>query len=115
MQITKIYSSNDGNSHFVDKEVELSKVSPFGTLSEPIKTENLIFRKTEGDYFYDWHTAPKKQFIVMLGDVEIHTSDGEKRIFTCGDVLLVEDTFGKGHLSKSVNGKPRNSLFISLE
>ena len=31
------------------------------------------------------------------------------------EVLLVEDTSGKGHLSKSVGGKMRRSIFVPIE
>ena len=32
-----------------------------------------------------------------------------------GDVLLAEDTTGQGHISRAVAGKPRKSLFITLD
>jgi len=51
----------------------------------------------------------------MLGDVEIEVGSGEKRIFTSGDILLAEDTNGRGHISRSVNNKPRKSIFITLD
>jgi hypothetical protein len=30
-------------------------------------------------------------------------------------VFLVEDTHGKGHLSKAVEGKMRHSIFVPIE
>ncbi len=60
--------------------------------------------------------APRRQYIVNLdGAVEITASDGEKRIIGPGEVFLVEDTHGKGHFSKAVEGKMRHSLFIPIE
>ena len=32
-----------------------------------------------------------------------------------GDILLAEDTTGQGHISRAVAGKPRKSLFITLD
>ena len=32
-----------------------------------------------------------------------------------GDILLAEDTTGQGHISRAVAGKPRRSLFITLD
>ena len=47
--------------------------------------------------------------------MEIEVGDGSKRILRGGDVLLAEDTTGKGHISRAVAGKPRKSMFITLD
>jgi hypothetical protein len=39
----------------------------------------------------------------------------ETRAESAGEVLLVEDTTGKGHLSDHVEGKIRHSIFIPIE
>ena len=76
----------------------------------------IIFRETSGDYDLDWHPAPRRQYIINLdGGVKITASDGESRIIGAGEVLLVEDTSGKGHLSKSVGGKMRRSIFVPID
>ena len=41
--------------------------------------------------------------------------DGTKRVLGPGDVLLAEDTTGRGHISRAVRGEPRTCLFIPLE
>lgn len=50
----------------------------------------------------------------MDGGVEIETSLGKKRSFQTGEVLLVEDTIGKGHKTKNLEQKERTSLFIHV-
>ena len=47
--------------------------------------------------------------------MKITASDGESRVIGAGEVILVEDTTGKGHLSKAVEGKLRHSIFIPIE
>jgi len=47
--------------------------------------------------------------------VKITASDGESRFIAQGEVILVEDTHGKGHLSKAVAGKMRHSIFVPIE
>jgi len=84
-------------------------------LSKRFTVKDLIFRETGGDYDYDFHHAPQRQFIIMLdGEIEIETSRGEKRRFRAGDILLAEDTTGKGHRTRSIDKKLRRSLFITL-
>ena len=68
------------------------------------------------DYDLDWHPAPRRQYIINLdAGVEITASDGEKRRIGAGEVVLVEDTWGKGHLSKAVDGKLRHCIFVPVE
>ncbi len=116
MKVTRIFTDNKGNSRFEDIEIKLYNSGNIGFLSEKIKATGMIIRETPEDYDYDWHNAPQRQYIVMLdGEVEIEISDGTKRIFRTGDIILVEDTEGQGHKSKAVKGKPRKSLFITLD
>jgi len=46
--------------------------------------------------------------------VRLTASDGESRIIGAGEVILVEDTIGKGHRSQGL-GKLRHSLFIPID
>jgi hypothetical protein len=47
--------------------------------------------------------------------VKITASDGEAREIGAGEVILVEDTSGKGHLSHSLGGKMRHSIFVPID
>ncbi len=116
MNVLRIYTGKDGESHFEDIEIELNDGGPIGKLSKKFKATGVIFRETPADYDYDWHNAPQRQFIVMLdAGVEITIASGEKRIINAGEVILVEDTKGHGHISKALKNKPRKSVFITLD
>lgn len=115
MKITRIYSDANGDSHFEELEIELSDNGEIGFLSEQFEVSQLQFRKVSANYDYDFHVAPQKQYIVLLdGGIEIETSLGEIRQFKIGEILLVEDTTGKGHKTKNLERKERTSLFIHL-
>jgi hypothetical protein len=106
MRIHNLYEDTDGESHFRDIEVQWVQDLPGGKLSERRPATGVIFRETSGDYNLDWHPAPQRQYIVNLdAEVEITASDGERRVIGAGEVILVEDTTGKGHLSKAVSGR----------
>lgn len=116
MKVVRIYTGPDNQSHFEDLQIPLKDGGNIGFLSERIKATGIVFRETAGDYNYDFHTAPRRQYVVNLeGEVEIEVGDGSKRILRSGDVLLAEDTTGQGHISRAVAGKPRKSLFITLD
>lgn len=114
---THMYSGDDGLTHF--KEVELEPTQDekkFRVSSELIPATGVFFRETEGSYDNDWHTAPRKTFVIMLeGGMEITASDGTKKVFKPGDVFLQDDPTGKGHFTQPVDGEPRRTLFITLD
>jgi hypothetical protein len=116
MKITRIVSDKDGESHFEEIDIPLKDAGDIGSLSEIFPVTGIIFRETDGDYDYNWHNAPCRQFILMLdGSVEIEVSDGSIKKFHSGDILLAEDTTGRGHISRAVNRQPRKSVFVTLE
>jgi len=114
MQITRIYSGDDGQSHFEDIDIDLISGAA-GLISAPWPAHSVLFREVDGDYALDFHTAPRRQLVVNLsGEVDIETGDGTVRRFGPGDILLAEDTHGQGHLSRAVAGQARQCLFIPL-
>ena len=116
MKVTRLYTGSDGESYFDDIDIPLEDNGDIGKLSEFMKVTGIIFRETGGDYNYDWHNAPGRQFVIILeGEVEIEIGDGEKRRFGTGDILLAEDTSGRGHISRAVDNQTRKSVFVTLD
>jgi len=116
VKITRVYTGDDGESHFEDVDIELRDLGAVGRISEPLKATGIMFRENDGDYNLDWHCAPRRQFVINLdGPVEIEVGDGSRRVLQPGDVLLAEDVTGRGHLSRSVEGRPRRSIFVTLD
>lgn len=116
MRIHNLYADANGQSHWRDIEVEWAEETAGGRLSKRQKATGIIFRQVPPVYDLDWHNAPRRQYIVNLdAGVQITASDGEARIIGAGEVILVEDTRGKGHLSKAVDGKLRHCIFVALD
>lgn len=116
MKVTRVYSDENGDSRFEDIDIELFDNGEIGRLSENINVKSLQFRTVSPDYDYDFHHAPQRQFIVLLdGGVEITTSLGETRQIQTGEILLMEDTTGKGHKTKNLEKRERTSIFIHLK
>lgn len=115
MNLTRVYADDQGESHFGDVLLELTDAGEIGSLSEAIPATSVIFRTNTAGYDYQWHVAPRRQFIVLLdGAIEIEVSDGALRSFRGGDVLLMEDTSGRGHRTRNIEPRERRSLFIVL-
>ena len=114
-KITRIYSDANGDSHFDDIAIPLKDEGIVGKLSDPVAAKAVIFREVLPSYDWDFHPAPQRQYIVLLdGEIEIETSLGDKRNFKHGEILLMEDTTGKGHKTRNVIPQKRRSIFILL-
>ncbi len=115
MQITRVYSDENGDSRFEEISIPLNPSGDIGSLSEKYRAESVTFREVTPGYDYDFHTAPDRQFIILLdGEIEIETSLGERRRFGAGEILLMEDVTGKGHKTRNLQKIRRKSIFIVL-
>jgi hypothetical protein len=116
MKYTHVYSGTDGLTHFKDVDLPGTRDKSFRLTSEIIKATGVFFRETEGKYNNEYHNTPRRMFVVVLeGGLEIIASDGTKRTFGPGDVFLEDDPTGKGHYTQPLDGKPRRTLFITLD
>jgi|TARA_B100002003_G_C13883217_1_gene431047 quercetin dioxygenase-like cupin family protein len=116
MRIHNLYEDEDGQSHFRDIEVEWVEEGRGGKLSERMPATGIIFRQVPPTYELDWHSAPRRQYIINLdAGVQITASDGEARIIGAGEVILVEDINGKGHLSKAIDSQIRHCIFVPID
>jgi hypothetical protein len=106
IKCVRLYSDLSGESHFEDLEEELTATN-FAPPAAPLYLSSLISATQTGllgapaGWIGDWHPSPARNlFFVLSGEWEIEASDGEIRRFSPGNVLRVEDTTGKGHLSR---------------
>src|SRR5215212_7978214 len=116
MRIHNLYVDTSGETHFRDVEIEWVEETRSGRLSQRFPATGIIFRQVPPAYDLDWHPAPRRQYIINLdAGVQITASDGESRVIGAGEVLLVEDTTGKGHLSQAVGNQLRHCIFVATD
>lgn len=105
----RIFSDAVGDSHFSDEEmlftlVDYAPPAPPVSVSTPMDAESVVLLSSPPGWHGDWHPAPRRQLMFLLsGELEVEVSDGEVRRFCSGAVILVEDTSGKGHVSRVVS------------
>ncbi|MFH8662340.1 hypothetical protein [Streptomyces afghaniensis] len=119
--ILRVYSDAAGESHLEDIRMpgghRRSDVSTsVAWWSERIPVRNVIWRRVEEEAPPTTpHNAPRRQLIVPLsGGVELEVSTGERRIVLPGQIILVEDTTGKGHVTRALNDSTRVTLMLEL-
>lgn len=114
---TRIVRTDDGGSTFEDAELQLTEqqvadgVPPMfvGGLSSSAGV--VLLRSAAFDS--DPHPAPSRQWVVMLrGAIEVEVSDGTRRRFGPGDLVLVADTTGSGHSTFAVGDPPVEALWV---
>ena len=120
MKYLRSYAGADGESHFEDVEVALTPtvvypgIPPLGLSASHGAAQVIFGRIPAALRDAGWHTARQRQFVVYLaGETEQEASDGEIRRVGPGDVILAEDTTGKGHRSRNLGGE-QLVVFIGL-
>lgn len=104
----RVYSDAEGESHFEDAELsftlaDFAPPAPPISVSEAMAADTVAVISSPAGWYGDWHPAPRRQLMFMLvGELEVQVSDGQVKRFRAGDVFLVEDTTGKGHVSTVV-------------
>lgn len=121
MKYSRLFSDGEGETHFEDLEINLESVdyappAPPFMVSELRSATHYGFSQFPSGWVGEWHPAPRRQFYLLLsGEIECTVSDGERRLFGPGSIVLLEDTTGKGHVSKVVGSIDVVTAMIVLE
>jgi quercetin dioxygenase-like cupin family protein len=106
----RLYTGADGQSHVEPIDIETK-----ADWLKGLQTTQISFRVWPKGEFLDWHPAPRRQFVIILsGQLEIGCGDGSKQVFGPGDARLVEDTTGKGHTTRVLDGEPCLTATVPL-
>lgn len=100
--MTRIYAGPDGQSHAEEVEMKLNDrgIAEFAAAGAQFSS------RPAGPPNDNWHTGPRRQFVITLsGRAELEVSDGKKIAAGPGHINLIEDTTGKGHLTRNVEDR----------
>ena len=104
----RISTDAQGNSHFDTVTVEQSRAqaappaAPFYVSGDRLATKYRFYTFEPG-WIGELHPAPTRQFLALMsGRVEVETTDGTVRQLGPGDLVLLEDTSGKGHVTRNI-------------
>jgi quercetin dioxygenase-like cupin family protein len=105
----RIFADQMGGSHFDTVKVEqclaigAPPAAPFYVSGDNPALKYRFYTFQPG-WIGDWHPCPARQFLsLMSGAVEMETTDGIVRRLGPGDLILLEDTSGKGHLTRNIS------------
>ena len=110
IMMTRIYTGPDGQSHAEEIEMKLN-----GNATEMIKATGVEFSRRAPNNSNEWHTGPRRQFVITLsGRAEIEVAGGQKVAIGPGHINLIEDTTGKGHITRNLGTEDRIAITIPL-
>jgi quercetin dioxygenase-like cupin family protein len=111
MKIIRLYTGSDDQTH-----IEELKLEDHPELAEMHQATGIMFRTTQPGHFIDWHTAPRRQYLITLaGEAEIGLKDGTTVRTQTGDVTLAEDLTGSGHTTRVVSDVPRITATVPFD
>ena len=94
MKFYRLYSGDDGQSHF--EQLDTSQTSKLFNNTHGVK--GLLFRNGFAPHIVNWHRAPHRRWVITLsGSVDIGLGNGTSITFGPGDAFLAEDITGQGH------------------
>ena len=115
-----VISDADGCSHFKQTDVNFSQknfappAAPM-QISEFQKARRWALLRLPVGWDGSWHPTPVKQLIVFLsGQCEVTVGDGQTRRFGPGEMVMLEDTTGKGHVTKVLGSQAAECLAVQL-
>jgi hypothetical protein len=122
--VTRIFTGPDGLSHAEDIELKLNARGVADVL-KATAAEFSVRPPTAGadpgqiaatdPAAAGWHAGPARQLVITLsGSSEVEVSGGVHVAARPGHINLIEDTTGKGHITRNFGPDDRIALTISL-
>lgn len=124
MWLPHLYSDESGQSGL--SEVELKMVGPGGAAAQ----DGVYFQRVNAaqqpvnhwaighalpGHFIDFAPTPESTLVaVFSGQMHVTASNGEERQLTRGDMMLMQDLGGAGHMTRFAGQEPCNYLLIAM-
>ena len=112
--ITHLYTGPDGQTHAEEVEAKFTPGNG-NDVFKMLSTTGAELHRAPAGRVSDWHTAPRRQYVITLsGHGELEVAAGKKIAVGPGHIELVEDTTGKGHITRVTGTEERLTLQLPL-
>jgi quercetin dioxygenase-like cupin family protein len=107
--ITRLYTGADGQTHAEETEAAFTS----GGVLKLMEVTGAELHRMSPSSAADWHRGPRRQYVITLsGTGEMEIAGGQKIPVAPGHISLIEDTTGKGHITR--NFEDRLTLQLPL-
>lgn len=110
VMITRIFNGPDNLAHSEEVEMKFT-----GDVSKMLQVTGAELHSGAPGRVSDWHRGPSRRYVItMSGRGELEVADGKKIPVAPGHIELIEDTSGKGHITKVIGGEDRVTLHLLI-
>ncbi|MDU8929320.1 hypothetical protein RXV86_18155 [Alisedimentitalea sp. MJ-SS2] len=120
MAYLRMYADESGESRLETMPMSYEPLvyappAPALGMSDVSPAAGLVFVQFENGWDSELHPSPRKQMFMMLSGVfQGGLSDGTTYDLYPGDVVLMEDTTGKGHSARVLGDAPVEAVMVHL-
>jgi hypothetical protein len=113
MFMTRLYTGPDNLTHSEDLEIKFAGGA--NQVSNLLQVTGAELHRGAPGRFSDWHRGPSRRYVITLsGRGELEVAGGKKIPVEPGHIELIEDTTGKGHITKVVGAEDRVTLHLLI-
>jgi hypothetical protein len=114
VMITHLFTGPDGQTHA--EEIEAKFIPAGGNdVYKLLANAGAELHRAPPGRVSDWHTAPRRQYVITLsGHGELEVTGGKKIAVGPGNIELVEDVTGKGHITRVTGNEERVTIQVPL-
>jgi hypothetical protein len=115
VMMTRLYTGPDGLTHAEEIEAKFTAGNATNPFSKLMGITGAELHRAAPGTVQDWHNAPRRQYVITLsGQGEVEVAGGKKIHLGPGHIDLVEDTTGKGHITRTLGNEERVTLTLPL-
>ena len=119
LSVTHIFTDRNGQTRKESIAMPFVASTPpdRGTLESALSlpARQIAIVRTSPDYLSDFHSVTSRRYIIMLsGHREYEVADGQKFSIGPGEIMLVEDLTGRGHLTRG-SGDDAVNVIVALD
>jgi hypothetical protein len=113
LMMTRLYNGSDNQAHAEEMEVKFSDGA--GDISKMPQLIGAELHRASPGKVSDWHPGPSHRYVITLsGRGELEVAGGKRISVGPGHIELIEDTTGKGHITRAVGTEDRVTLHLLL-
>jgi quercetin dioxygenase-like cupin family protein len=115
MFMTRLYTGPDNLTHSEEVEVKFSGGGESNAVSKMMQVTGAELHRAAPGRVSDWHRGPSHRYVITLsGRGELEVAGGKKIPVEPGHIELIEDTTGKGHITKVIGAEDRVTLHLLI-
>jgi hypothetical protein len=108
--VTRLYTGPDNLAHAEELEMKFT-----GDVSKMLQVTGAELHRGAPGRVSDWHRGPSRRYVItMSGRGELEVAGGKKISVEPGHIELIEDTTGKGHITRVIGAEDRVTLHLLL-